>query len=56
VNELCEYQNARCNDKNYQLTILATCFGCKQPSSGQRETYSRYNESVHSVFGNDLLG
>jgi len=27
--------------------ILATCFGCIKPSSGQNRIMSRYNEGVH---------
>ena len=27
--------------------ILATCFGCKKPSSGQNGTQFRYKECVH---------
>ena len=35
---------------NWQyFIILATCFGCKKPLSGQNRTMSRYNKGVHSV-------
>jgi len=28
---------------------MATCFGCKQPSSGQNRTESKYIEGMHSM-------
>ena len=41
-----QYQSAICQ---YHFTFLATCFGCKQPSSGQNRTKSRYIEFTLSM-------
>ena len=41
-----QYQSAICQ---YYFISLATCFGCKQPSSGQNRTKCRYIEGVHCM-------
>ena len=39
-------------DNKLLVKFMATCFGCKQPSSGQRRTTFRYMDSVHSMGSN----
>ena len=52
MNELCEYQNVRCNDKNYQYNILIISRSVLLIMRNFSDKICRENRNTHFMFTN----